>query len=294
MIINKKRINNIENIISLIGSQDFYIIANCDENILRKLGFKKCDVGESIVPNIIGPVSKVNREGKEVIDKSEKEKVIHSIPYDIKDWHGNPHSGFYDKTFIRWKRVNIKALKEKIEIKRKDGEAYTISTQLLSSNDSKERIKNAINLMLEVNGKVEILDSNNEAIVGTKKVSWKILPPGDLPWDKYYSQIQEKMRSYNKEEIKLVKDRYEFLKSLNPNNIICGNDGFAGYFIAEFSNELYVCDSIFLGNAIYILDTNWEKISKLTKKEIIGNGMAKERIVHRGDWKSRVIKLLKK
>lgn len=294
MIIKKKRINNIDKILSLIGDQDFYISATCGKDTLTKLGFKKYEVGSSIVPSIIGPASKTNCKGKEIVDKSEKETVVHSIPYDIKDWHGNPHSGFYDREFTRWKRVYVQALNERIEITSKDGDYYKVSTRLLSPIEAREKLKHILNLMLEINSEVEILDLNNEGIMGTKKVSWRIIPPGEMPWDVYYDQIKEKMSSYNREEIKSVKERYEFLKSLKPNNIICGNDGFSGYFIAEFNNNQYVCDSIFIGNALYILDDDWEQVSKLTKKEIINNSLAKERIIHTGDWKKRVIKNLRK
>lgn len=294
MKISKKRINNIEPILSLIGNRNFYAFAYCDESVLQKLGFKRFEVGEKIVPNIIGPVSRFNKKGKEIIDKTKKEKVVHSMYYNIKDWYGTPHSGFYDREFVRWKRNHLPALNEKIAIYEKEKEYYKISTVLLSSKESKERIKIVLNLMLEINGRIEIVDENHERIIPTKRVPWKILPPGDMPWDKYYSKIQEKLRNYDKKEIKLVKERYEFLNTLNPDSIICGDDGFSGYFIAKFSDNLYICDSIFLGNAIYVLDADWEQISKLTKKEIIRNDLAKERIVHIGNWKNRVIKSLNK
>ena len=146
--------------------------------------------------------------------------------------------------------------------------------------------------MLELGKEINIIDENSNSILPNKRVPWKILPPGEMPWEKYYNSIHEKVKIYDKNEIISIKDRYEFLQSLNPKSIICGDGGFAGYFIAELDCNLYICDSIFLGNALYILNDNWQDISKLTKKEIINNNFAKKRIVHNGEWKTKVLKLI--
>ena len=279
MKINKKKIKNIDKILSIIDTDKFYIISETDE--IKKLGFEKLEIGETIVPSGVGPISKFNKEGKEeIIIPKTKEEVIHNVPYNITDWHGNSHSGICSKKYKRLKRKFIFPFYEKISIKNMIQEKYIISTRLISKKDSKNIIKHLINLMLELFGKIEIIDENNNPIIATKRVPWKILPPGDMPWEVYYKMIHNKVENYNKKEIISVKDRYEFIKNLNPTNIICGEDGFLGYFIAEIKENFYICDSIFLGNAIYILENNWRDISKLTKKEIIDNKLAAKRIIH--------------
>ena len=47
------------------------------------------------------------------------------------------------------------------------------------------------------------------------------------------------------------------------------------------------------GQATYVFDRDWEKVSKLTKKQIIDNNIAKARLIHNNSWKSEVAKLLK-
>lgn len=288
MKINKKRIKNIDKIISIIDTDEFYIISKTDK--IKKLGFKNLEIGETIVPSGVGPISKFNKYGKEeIIIPKTKEVVRHNVPYNITDWHGNSHSGICSKKYKRLKRKFVPPFKEKVIIKDIMQEKYIISTRLISKKDSKIIIKHLINLMLEMFGVIEIIDVNNNPVIATKRVPWKILPPGDMPWEVYYKMIQNKVENYNKKEILLVKDRYNFIKKLNPTSIICGEEGFLGYFIAEIKENFYICDSIFLGNAIYILETNWRDISKLTKKEIINNKLATKRIIHRGNWKSKVL-----
>ncbi len=293
MKIKKKRVNNIKNILDIIGEKNFYITSIIDEKNIKSIGFTKLIVGEEILPSIQGPISKFNRNGKEVIHEPKVREIVkHTMPYNIIDWHGTPHSGHYVRTFNRWKKDFIEPLNEKVLLKESNNNAFTVSTRLILFNETTEVIKHLINLMLELGKEIDIVDENSNSILPSKRVSWKILPPGEMPWEKYYNSIQEKVKNYDKNEIVSIKDRYEFLQSLNPKSIICGDGGFDGYFIAELDCNLYICDSIFLGNAIYILNDNWEDISKLTKKEIISNNFAKQRIVHIGDWKTKVLNLI--
>lgn len=286
MIICKKRINNVDNVISITGDQDFYITFACDEAEVKKIGFKNLELGERIIPNVSGTNSKLNVTTKEIIELPKvKEKVTHTLPYDIRDWHGNPHSGVYNRTFIRWKRKKIGCYNEQLEIKQIIDDKYVISTRLISHNEQKQTIKYLLNLMLEIGKAIELVDSKTVPILKSKKVNWKILPPGNMPWDRYYELTKRKMQKYTQTEIKCIKERYDFLVSLDPKSIICGSDEFSGYFIAELNPNLYICESIFLGNAIYVLDKGWEEISKLTKKEIIKGNLSKKRIIHNGDWK---------
>lgn len=292
MKINKKRIKNIDKILSIIDTNNFYIVSENAE--IKNIGFKILEVGEIIIPSGIGPISKFNKDGKEeiIIPKS-KEEVIYNVPYHNTDWHGNTHSGICSRKYKRLKRKFSAPLLEKIFIKEKNKDRYILSTRLVSKTENKDSIKHLINLMLELNGEIEILDENNNPIMVTKRVPWRILPPGDMPWEVYYSNIKNKITNYSKKEITSVKDRYEFIKSLNPSNIICGEGGFLGYFIAEINENCYICDSIFLGNAIYILENNWCEISKMTKRDIISNKLARKRIIHNGNWKEKLLKELK-
>lgn len=293
MIINKKRIIKLNKILNIVEDNKFMVQHTTnDVNLLKEIGFINLEIGESVIPNNIGPMTKFNLNGKEKIaEPREKEIVKYTLPYSVTDWHGNHHSGTYRKKIQRYKRISIPAPLNEFTIIKKEGNDYTISSKLLSNNDNNdnnENIKNIINIMLEMFGTAVIVDENNQPFITTKRVQWKILPPGDYPWEIYSKEIKSKLKNVSNDELTEIKDRYNFLRSLNPKEMFSGEDGFLGYYIANFNDELYVCDSIYVNNAIYIFDKDWKELSKLTKKDIITNNLAKARIVHTSGWKDKL------
>ena len=50
-------------------------------------------------------------------------------------------------------------------------------------------------------------------------------------------------------------------------------------------------ESIFYGNAIYVFDENWKKLSQKTKAEILKNNLQVERITHNGQRKNWIGKI---
>lgn len=80
-----------------------------------------------------------------------------------------------------------------------------------------------------------------------------------------------------------------------PTKIYKGLDSYTGYLVFYFETSgLYVFDSMMYGQATYVFEGNWRAISKLTKKQIITNKIAKERIVHNKDWKRKISRILSK
>lgn len=291
MIIKRKRIRNIDKILNVIDVEEFYITTRCEETKVKEIGYTE---EKDIIPNIIGPITRFNVLGKEIIASPRtKEVVTHMVNYSNTDWHGNPHSGTYPKKVERWKRVFIKPMNERIIVERNDDDTYTISTRIIYKSENKDTIKHLLNLLLEITNQVEIIDINKNPIYLSKRVPWKIVPPGEMPWEKYCDTIKDKIKDYDTESIVQIKDRYNFICSLTNNEMYTGEDGFSGYFIAELDNGIYIFDSIFLGNALYVVKGDWKEISKLSKKEILENNLAEERIIHTGNWKNRVLNIIK-
>lgn len=55
---------------------------------------------------------------------------------------------------------------------------------------------------------------------------------------------------------------------------------------------MFVLESAHFGNATYVLGDNWEKLSQLTKGQILAGGLQKDRIVHLVGWHAKVKALL--
>lgn len=124
------------------------------------------------------------------------------------------------------------------------------------------------------------------AIVPTSRLSWRVLPPGELSVSnvlEHYGRLQRL-----NPHISYERDRITKAFSLRPNQCYVGSDEFEGYIVLTFahtSRTLLECPVF--GNAIYILDSEWKRLSKMTKQELLTHPSA-NRIIHRGDWFWRV------
>lgn len=169
---------------------------------------------------------------------------------------------------------------------------FIIEEKFTKTSSNTEQIKFAINLLLEIFGTAEtFLILANElkmpAEDDIQRVNWEIFPEGDRVWD--YVEKHQKTYELGKSARGLVKRRFEFLKSLNPTSNYIGKAGFTGYVIFGFENEgIYIFNSMKYGNATYIFDDEWEKLSKMTKKQIISNHYEKCRLVHNNTWEKDV------
>ncbi|HFU4514929.1 TPA: hypothetical protein ACGPAT_002199, partial [Streptococcus suis] len=148
------------------------------------------------------------------------------------------------------------------------------------------------NLFLEIFGEVNtfVIDNNKILVKDIETVNWEILPPGEKIWAAF---SKKQVKSLSVSEQYLINERFEYIKSFNPDVIRQGIGGYTGYLIFEFTQKnLFVFDSIIYGDAMYIFEDNWEEISKLTKKEIIQKGLSKERIIHNEYCKPKLKKHL--
>lgn len=160
-----------------------------------------------------------------------------------------------------------------------------------NSNDFGD-IKFGINLLLELFGLAEIFPISGAKIKipteeNIKKINWEIFPKGDRIWS--YIEKHERTYGLSKSSHVLIRERFEFIESLKPSFKCIGKAGFTGYVVFGFENDgIYIFDSIRYGNATYIFDDDWKKLSKLTKQQIISKHYVKRRLVHNKNWKEKI------
>lgn len=126
-----------------------------------------------------------------------------------------------------------------------------------------------------------------------REVNWEILPPGHWP-------IDESSISYifaGKSEKKRIDERLFEASKLNPIEIIMGKNEFNEYLCYRYRNtDKILLESPYEGNAAYILEGNWELLSRKTKYELL-NIYAEfcERIIHgqSGNWKYEIKRSLR-
>ena len=112
-----------------------------------------------------------------------------------------------------------------------------------------------------------------------KKVPWVILPRGWLD----SSLIENRLSAIfgtNNEKIEEAKKRLNAIKRLSPNKVWMGADSFNDYLAYEFSEfSSVMLESLKYGNATFVIKKNWEKLSKLSKREI-SEHIGVKRIIH--------------
>jgi len=172
---------------------------------------------------------------------------------------------------------------------------FTLS-EVLNKKDGnfKDRLFDCINLIQENIGVCDVSESGvtDEQYLLTHTISWEILPPGEkgIFINKLFSG-----RKYTPQEQQTAESRYDFFIKLKPIEMILGLNGFQRYFGAKIDNNLVLFENTDYGNALYIMYSNWEEMSRKSRIELLSGRYGKDfdRIIHTGDWKEKTKALLK-
>ena len=95
MVIKRTRINSIDKyFVNIEEDKDIYVSVPANEKNIALVMMDKSSGGTCVVPQPIGPVTRFNLYGKEVVHK-DMEKELREIErdYHIIDWHGEDHYG---------------------------------------------------------------------------------------------------------------------------------------------------------------------------------------------------------
>lgn len=296
-----KRIIKPDKYLSLIKYGDeFYVAFEANEediDLLKKIGFNSLTSGETVLPAIFGRISRFNAEGEEEICKDlPKETVYYPKEWTVKDWGGHEHTGVSYVPYKRYPRDFISPPSLELKIIEKNGKKFIISKKFKNIKENYKDIKHVMNLFLEIFKDMLIIkdDMTIPYNANLVRVNWKMLPPGVSPWEKFNEQVKKITERVSTGKKRMFKERFDHLESYHPEEIAIGLGGFTGYLMFGFkSKNIYLLESLKYGNATYVLDANWEIISKMSKAEILQNNYQKQRIVHRDIWSDEIDNLFK-
>lgn len=128
------------------------------------------------------------------------------------------------------------------------------------------------------------------AVLPTSRLPWRLLPPGELSVGtilEHYARLE-----WLNPHIRYERERITKAFSLRPDQCYLGKDelDFKGYHVFTFahtSKALLECPMF--GNAIYIIGSDWKRLSRMPKRELLANHSHEvTKIVHKGDWFQRV------
>lgn len=309
MNIKQKRIRNVKTYLGFLKQNTPIVISKAispnDTSRLLDIGFIcSYSIGDTVLPSSkIGPISLYNAEGKYIPQKHLPKETA----YREMEWHWEEYNGPYDRTprsrivDVPYKRYPRKFLSppsiELSLLNDVNGNVLVTSPEMDYDNKDAETIKHTINLFLELFGECDILYRDLTAIIKSpsRKLNWTILPPGIRPWIELEEILKPILDELPKGNKPVVRNKLRIINQYGPNFTATGQGGFRGYIIFGFEQKgIFVCESIYYGNATYLFDENWEELSKKTKAEILNNDLQLDRIIHRAStWKRQITKWLK-
>lgn len=298
MFFSGKRVNKISRYLRssrLERPQFIYHVPMDDDGCLAQIGFSKGSVvGDTILPNSRGPVTKFNAEGKWLVHKDQplENRLVGQSIWRWKEFRGKYGSQEREKIIDRYRdcypRTFIEPPSLELTIQIVAGKRRLVT--VLPENSNEDLIKHCINLYLEIFGQCHITDKPDEIpIVTPKRVNWKILPDGANPWERAEHAVTERMSESSSDQKFIITDRQRYICSLNPNEVYAGVGGFSDYLAYIFQDKnKAVLESVVQGNAIYIFEGDWKSLSQLTKRQILSENLQFARIIHATGWPQRL------
>ncbi len=124
------------------------------------------------------------------------------------------------------------------------------------------------------------------------RLPWRLLPPGEISLGtlrRHYESVGAR-----DPDLRYDMGRLEKAYSLGPSGCYTGLDEFEGYVVFTFPRtEKALLECPVYGHAIYILGSDWKRLSRLSKQELLNDAASGvTKIVHRGDWFARTKRAL--
>ncbi len=195
----------------------------------------------------------------------------------------------------RFYQINTELLKAPISADGPNIYKFSIDHFLDRANPNfSDELLFMLNILQENVGSVDIFASSatREEYLGTIHVDWEVFPPGTA---EELTAAITKGRGMSLKEEAIVKKRVELFSRLRPRAYLRGAGGLISYVGAQYADDLIVFENVRYGNALYILYSNWEEVSKRSRLEIIkGTDLKYDRIVHANLWEEAFKHILKR
>lgn len=306
LTLSNKRVLNLEAHLPLpLKGKRLYVgnqIHNISEQEILRTGLSFPIVaGETVLPSIVGPATRFNAKGKEIPLKGEpKETLYRDMEFTRTEWHGQDRVEVTGYVWIPYQRYPRKVVQPPgIELqvsKLNDGTQSIVSGPFIYGDKAGDvLLLSAINVHLELFGTCSIFDSEAQPVKLQKviRVNWQLLPRGKMPWEKLRDHLEKAIDSKKPKAKAAALRRFEQINVLEPDFTAVGNAGFHGYVVFGFTKKnLFVLESQYVNNAIYVFGKNWGALSQMTKAEILDSKSHEARIIHQPDWFKKLNKLL--
>lgn len=245
-------------------------------------------------------MSRFNANGKWEVhrDRPKEPRYIRTVLWRWTQWAGRDkeeHEGFKDIFRDCYPRDFVDPPAVELTYMERDGERLVVSPELLNDSRSADRNRHTINLLLELFGECETVarDLTRLSPPAIRKVNWHMLPSGRHPWERLRDHLDEALKRRSEDTRRVIMDRQETIRSYGPTDIFIGAGGFDDYLAYVFpARKLVILESVRKDNALYVFGRDWQRVSQLSKAEVLSNRFHLARIVHSDGWKGRLARLM--
>ena len=272
------------------------------EAVLSRAGFvSDATSGDTVLPLRRGPVSTFNAEGHDIVRKDlpKEPRYIRTVFWRWREWAGRNRTvereDYRDLYRDCFPRDHVAAPGSELTLVRNGDGEFIISETLVHEAAQESKIKHIVNLFLELFGGCEVVGASLERFTPARirKANWRLLPPGEYPWSRLKGHIAQAIARTSDDSQRVIWNRQETLQAHNPDEIFVGQGGFNDYLAYVFRGRgLVVLESIRRDNAIYVFGADWQRVSQLSKAEILRSHLQIDRVIHSKGWKARLRNLL--
>lgn len=212
------------------------------------------------------------------------------------DWSKGSHSITFTQEVYQKREFAAPGWTFSVSVLAQDDDSVTVGFELEPifdrGNLDEWELFFALNVFQESVGVTQVRESNRplEAYRRTLAVDWELLPPGEA--DEVIRQVAERLNPSD-EERSVIAERLRVLTALRPRNFITGTSGFARYVGAQFDSDLVAFENIRYGNAVYVMFEDWERLSQLSRLELLSSDEDFQRVIHSTGWERRLREIVR-
>ena len=188
MNIRRSRIRNLENYIGHIPSGTMLRIAAnvVDEKMITRIGLASDPgSGETILPLIVGPITRFNSEGRWIVRKDLPKEIryVRTVSWSWTTWDGDEHEDFRDIYRECYQRDLIPPPAVELTYVATEAGNFIVSPPVERSTDNAHLTLHIINLFLELFCSCEVVSDDLSALEAPviKHANWKLLPAVNIP-----------------------------------------------------------------------------------------------------------------
>ncbi|MFM0048356.1 hypothetical protein [Caballeronia grimmiae] len=298
MMVNRKTLNINRHLAHLRAGEQYVLgvpLESISEARMTRAGLGAApEAGSRVLPPATGgAASRRNANGFDIIHRNQpKETRFRQITWTWKERHGRDtveQTGVKDVPYLRYPRTAVPPYAVEFQVQaRSDGTRFVVAGPFTVGTDFDAVATNTANVFREQFGGFEVLTVNLGQWVATpvRRVNWELLPPGRSPWLAAKPALDRVVMGAPAGNRGVIAARFSAIGGHTPEFVAVGTAGFDGYAVFGFL-RLGFCllESRLVNNATYVLsDTDWERVSQLSKAEILAQAAHRGRLIHTRNW----------